>query len=269
MLLKPGDPDAVVRGLKEAVRTGRITEQRIEVSARKILASKYDLGLVKQRITPLDNVDRTVSSPDAVALAQDIADHAITLVRNDAGLVPLANVRVDAKIVNIAITNGDDHLYVAQPFAAAMAKAGHRMETFVIDSRSSEEEVAQALASARKADLVIASLYGRVRTGQAQSGALPDPGSRALGNLIASKLPLIGISFGNPYLLQGFPELKTYMVAYGDMPTLQQASARALAGAIDVTGRLPISLPALYARGTGIQIKAQVQAHAAGVAARP
>jgi hypothetical protein len=52
------------------------------------------------------------------------------------------------------------------------------------------------------------------------------------------------------------------MVAYGDMPTLQQASARALLGSIDVTGRLPISLPSLYARGTGIQLKAQPQAHA-------
>jgi hypothetical protein len=47
------------------------------------------------------------------------------------------------------------------------------------------------------------------------------------------------------------------------MPSLQHASARALLGEIDVTGRLPISLPKLYARGTGIQLKAQAQARAA------
>jgi hypothetical protein len=40
------------------------------------------------------------------------------------------------------------------------------------------------------------------------------------------------------------------------MPTLQQAVARALLGEIDVTGKLPISLPGLYPRGTGIQLKA-------------
>ena len=51
-----------------------------------------------------------------------------------------------------------------------------------------------------------------------------------------------------------FPGLRTYMVAYGDMPSLQQAAARALLGQLDITGKLPISLPGLYARGTGIQL---------------
>ena len=68
---------------------------------------------------------------------------------------------------------------------------------------------------------------------------------------------MIGISFGNPYLLQSFPGLTTYLIAYGDMPALQQAAARSVLGEIDVTGRLPISLPGLYQRGTGIQMKAQ------------
>ena len=57
-------------------------------------------------------------------------------------------------------------------------------------------------------------------------------------------------------MLQSFPAMKTYMVAYGDMPALQQAAARALLGEADITGRLPITLPSLYARGTGIQMKA-------------
>jgi len=38
---------------------------------------------------------------------------------------------------------------------------------------------------------------------------------------------------------------------------LQQATARALLGEIDVVGKLPISLPGLYPRGTGIQLKAR------------
>ena len=55
--------------------------------------------------------------------------------------------------------------------------------------------------------------------------------------MIAGKTPLVGISFGNPYLLQNFPELRTYLVAYGDMPSLQEATARALLGQIDVVGK--------------------------------
>ncbi len=119
-----------------------------------------------------------------------------------------------------------------------------------------------ALEGAAQADLVIVSLYGRVRTGQSNSGALPDPGQRVLLQLIERKAPLVGISFGNPYLLMNFPQLETYLVAYGDMPTLQRAAARAIVGEIDVTGKLPITLPSLYARGTGIQLKAQARAQA-------
>jgi beta-N-acetylhexosaminidase len=129
------------------------------------------------------------------------------------------------------------------------------MNTVVLDERSSDIEVEKALEGAKNADLVIASLYGRVRTGQARSVDLPGPGAKALATLITNKSPIVGISFGNPYLLQSFPTLRTYMVAYGDMPSLQEAAARALLGQIDVTGKLPISLPGLYTRGTGIQLQ--------------
>ena len=94
---------------------------------------------------------------------------------------------------------------------------------------------------------------------KANSGTLPEPGVRALRKLLERKTPVVGISFGNPYVLRSFPELKTYLVAYGDMPSLQLAAARALFGEIDVTGKLPISLPSLHARGTGIQLKARVR----------
>ncbi|MDT7808345.1 MAG: beta-N-acetylhexosaminidase [Acidobacteriota bacterium] len=260
MLLKPADPDAVLRGLREAVRSGRLTEKRIEESARKILAAKYDLGLVRQRITPLDLIDRAVAGPEAMKLADEVAEHAITLVRDDAKLIQRANggvgLRTDARIFNLAITNGEDRFFVATPFTSQLARLGRRVETVVLDYRSTEDEVRDALERAQKADVVIASMYGRVRSGATNSTGLPEQGARVLSVLLEKKVPVVGISFGNPYLLQNFTGLQTYFVAYGDMPSLQRATARALLGQSDVTGRLPISLPGLYPRGTGIQLKA-------------
>jgi beta-N-acetylhexosaminidase len=255
MLLKPADNDAAFRGVREAVRSGRVTEKRIEESARKLLAAKYDLGLVNQRITSLDAIDRIVSSPDVGSLAREIAEHSVTLVRNDGNLLPLSKLKADARIFNLAITNGDDRLWIANAFAATMDRGGRKVQTLVLDDRSTEVDVQKALELARGADVVVVSLYGRVRTGQVRSVGIPDAGARALTTLISSKAPLVGISFGNPYLLQSFPELRTYMVVYGDMPSLQQAAARAVLGKIDISGKLPISLPGLYPRGTGIQMK--------------
>ncbi len=255
MLLKPVDVDAAFRGVREAVKSGRITEQRVEESARRIMAAKYDLGLVEQRMTPVDAIDRLVGSRDAVKLAGEIAERAVTLVRDEDKLLPLKNVKPETRIFNLAITNGDDRNWITNPFVAKLNRAGVKVESIVLDERSGEQEVQKAIERAKSADLVLASLYGRVRSGQVSSVGIPDSGARALSALIAAKSPVVGISFGNPYLLQNFPGLRTYVVAYGDMPSLQHAVARALMGEIDIVGRLPISLPGLYPRGTGIQLK--------------
>jgi beta-N-acetylhexosaminidase len=255
MLLKPTDVDASFRGVLNAVKSGRITEQRVEESARKIMAAKYDLGLVDQRITPVDTIDRVVSSKDVRALATEIAEHAVTLVRDEDKLVPLTNLKPESRVFNLAVTNGDDRAWISRAFASRLKTGGLKMETIVLDERSTDNEVQKAIEKAQAADVVLASLYGRVRSGQKLSVGIPDTGARALSAAIAAKKPIVGISFGNPYLLQSFPGLRTYIVAYGDMPSLQQAVARALLGEIDVVGKLPISLPGLYPRGTGIQVK--------------
>ena len=156
---------------------------------------------------------------------------------------------------NLAVTNGDDRAWIARAFTSRLKTSGLKVETIVLDERSTDKEVQKAIEKAQAADVVLASLYGRVRSGQKLSVGIPDTGARALSAAIAAKKPIVGISFGNPYLLQSFPGLRTYIVAYGDMPSLQQAVARALLGEIDVVGKLPISLPGLYPRGTGIQIK--------------
>src|SRR5215470_14669562 len=73
MLLKPADVDAAFRGVRDAVKSGRISEARVEESARRIMTAKYDLGLVEQRLTPLDTIDRVVGSKDVLTLATEIA----------------------------------------------------------------------------------------------------------------------------------------------------------------------------------------------------
>ena len=109
MLLKPADVDATFWGVLNAVKKGRITEQRVEESARKILAAKFDLELVDQRLTPVETLDRRLNGQDVQALATKIAEHAVTLVRDEDKLVPLKNLKPGSKVFNLALTNGDDH----------------------------------------------------------------------------------------------------------------------------------------------------------------
>ena len=105
ILEKPADTEAMLNGLIEAVKSGRITEARLNESVRKIIAWKYELGLYKNKMTPLDQIDRLVSTKDVGQLADEIGEKAITLVRNDAGAIPLDRTK---KICVLAISNGFD-----------------------------------------------------------------------------------------------------------------------------------------------------------------
>jgi beta-N-acetylhexosaminidase len=252
MLLKPADASEMIRGLREAVKNGRIAEARLEESVKKILATKYELGLIDNKIASLDEVDKFVASKAVRDLSEETATKAITLVRNESNSVPLAK---DKRIFIFGITNGDDRNSIANTLLRDLRQNGYQFESAVLDERASPNEINQALEKARAADVIIAPLYGRVRTGSKTSVGLPENAGKGLQQLLNENRNVIGISFGNPYLLMEFPGLKTYLVAYGDMPSLQRAAARSLLGQQAITGRLPISLPGLYARGTGIQVE--------------
>ena len=66
---------------------------------------------------------------------------------------------------------------------------------------------------------------------------------------------IVAVSFGSPYLLRHFPGIDAYLCLYKDTPESQSTAARALAGEMDVTGKLPVSIPDLYPIGHGLELK--------------
>jgi beta-N-acetylhexosaminidase len=253
ILEKPIEAEPMIRGLVAAVKSGRITQQRLDESVRKILAWKYEVGLAKQKTTPIDDIDKIVSSPETDTLAQEVAATAITLVRNDANAIPLDR---NTRVAVLGISNGFDPETTFAPLTRELRANGIKFDSAgLLQENTPAEQVTKASDLVNKADVIIVGLYGRVRTGQRNSGGIPESGARVLRELIAKNKKVIGISFGNPYILDSFPQLKTYVVAYGDMPYLQRSAVKAIFGMQDITGHLPISLPGLYAIGTGIMMK--------------
>ncbi|HXG84358.1 MAG TPA: glycoside hydrolase family 3 N-terminal domain-containing protein [Pyrinomonadaceae bacterium] len=251
VILKPANTDAAIRGIKEAVASGRISQERLNESARKVLAWKYQLGLTEQKITPIEQIDRIVSNPQTRQLSDEIASAAMTLVKDEGKTLPLSKGR---KAVVLCITNGEDRFSAGNTFAGELRRLGLNTERIVIDERSTAKEVQEAIEKAKNAEIVVAGLFGRVRSGAKNSVGLPETGAQVLKTVLRNNPNTINVSFGNPYLLRGFPEMKTYAVAYGDMTSLQRAAARALMGEIDFKGKLPITVGS-YPRGTGIVTK--------------
>ncbi|MGI8554878.1 MAG: glycoside hydrolase family 3 N-terminal domain-containing protein [Pyrinomonadaceae bacterium] len=253
ILEKPADVDATLRGLREAVKSGRISKERLNESVHKILAWKYQLGLEKNKITPLDKIDMIVASNDSRQLTNEIARQAITLVKNEKNNLPF---KPNQKVAVLCITNGEDRFFVGNSFVGELRSQGIKAERIVLDERSTEKEISDATAKIKNSDIVIAGLFARVRSGAKNSIGLPTASEKVLRETFRLNKPAIGISFGNPYFLRDLPELETYIVTYGDMPSLQQATADAVTGKQNFYGKLPITI-GNYLRGTGLQIAAR------------
>ncbi len=251
ILLKPSSGDAPIRGIREAVKTGRISEQQINESVRKILAWKHRLGLYKKQFTPLESIDKVVASQETARLSDEIADRAITLVKNEDNSLPL---KPGQKALVLCISNGEDRVFVGSTLASALRRNGVDTERVVIDIRSSEKEMDEAIAKAKSAEFVIAALFGRVRSGSKNSVGLPETGEKVLREILKGDAKVVSVAFGNPYLLLAYPEIQNYVIAYGDMPSLQRATADALTGRIEFRGKLPIKIGA-FPVGNRIKLK--------------
>jgi beta-glucosidase-like glycosyl hydrolase len=242
VLMSP-NVDAAIAAVKAAVKSGRLSEARIDQSVRRILDAKAFAG------APIGTADEIFSGIDTKEhrdLAASIARRALTLVREQSGALP---VKKNARVVIITVS---DFPETASPLPDFEREMRRRLtappQTFLIDSRTSD--AGPIAAAAQNADVVVFALAVRARSG---SGVLAVPEiARKLLADVAPRVPAIAISFGTPFMLREIPTAGTYFCAYGVQPVMQLAAVHALFGEAPVSGRLPVTIPGLAPRGTGI-----------------
>ncbi|MGH8879388.1 MAG: glycoside hydrolase family 3 protein, partial [Stackebrandtia sp.] len=88
-LLMPPDLNLAKNAVLGAVRSGRLPESRINQSVLRILLQKFKRGILFSPFVNPDKIDTTVGTPAHLAEVQRISDGTTTVLRNDAGLLPL------------------------------------------------------------------------------------------------------------------------------------------------------------------------------------
>ena len=81
-LLMPADPEAAIRAVVAAVESGRLTRARIRKAPSSCSRRRKSVGLDRRRFVDLEAIGDILDSPEANERAQQIADRAVTLVRN-------------------------------------------------------------------------------------------------------------------------------------------------------------------------------------------
>ncbi|TVP56254.1 MAG: glycoside hydrolase family 3 protein [Gemmatimonadales bacterium] len=251
VLLMPPDPEAAIRGVVDAVLAGRIPESRIDASVRRILGQKEALGLHEERTVDLEALHRSVGIPTHTAMAREIAERSLTLLRNERGILPLLGTGT-ADVLSVTYRRTND-LMGGRAFDQRLRQTYPRLQTRTIGQATPAEEYERILQRASSSDLVVISLHVTA-VAYAGSVAVPEELSRLIRRLAETRVPHVVVSFGNPYLLREFPEAQAYLLAWSGSEESQRAAARSLFGDVPITGRTPTRIPPGFQIGDGIQL---------------
>lgn len=251
VILMPASVQGAHEGIVQAVRSRRISEERLDHSVLRVLAVKEDLELQDERFVPIEDIPTSVGVPAHVEIAEQIAEHSITVLKNEGDLLPLAGTR-SARVMSISYRRSSDVL-AGRFFNRVLRETYPRLTTASLDA-DSDEDLYQALGRrARDRDFVVISTYV-TSVNVSGSFTLPEELVELITSLERAGVPHTVVSFGNPYVIADFPEVQSYMLAWNGSEASQKAAGRAMLGQAHVTGRMPTRVPPLFEIGDGISI---------------
>ena len=261
VLLMPPDPDVALRAVVAAVKSGRLSRARIQESVAKVLAAKEKLGLDRQRLVDVKALDESLEAPQAEERAQEVADRAVTLVRNTGGVVPLRAPERACYVVLAESRNSSEGRAFEQQVHLRVPQA----QAVTLDPSMTRAEMDGAVGKLPGCETYVVAAYSQ---GAAYRGSAGLEGELApeIETLIASGRPAVLIALGNPYLLRNFPGVTAYLATFSTVGPSEVAAVRALFGELTLAGHLPVTIPGAAQYGQGIALPAR---RAAELATQP
>jgi len=213
----------------ERVRRGEIPPQRLDEAVRRILTAKARFGLLDAPTVDVSAAADGVGRPQTRAISRDIATQSITLLRDEARLLPLPA--------------GANLLVVETPLAAGLGRA-LGATTMQVGTQPKPTEISSVLDLAKGGRTVIVATADVAKN---------PPQADLVKALLEAKVPTVVVAMRSPYdLLYLKGNIPTYLAAYGSSPPSLEAVAAVLLGQAKPQGRLPVELPGWYKLGDGM-----------------
>jgi hypothetical protein len=243
--------------IKAAVASGEISVAQLDKSVGRILRAKARTGLNRTRAVNLDALANIVGGRAHQAVADEVSLKSITLVRDERNQVPLKLAR-DAQVLYLSILDTPGGWRIAAPsrsFIPELKRRWPSVTSVELSERSTANELELVRAMAPRYDAVVASVFVRASSG---SGRMDLPANmQAVLRAIArqtehSGKPFVAVLFGNPYTATFLQDVPAILLTYDFYDRAERSAVKALAGEAPITGKLPIGLPDLAARGSGL-----------------
>ncbi len=239
IVLLPLDVVKAKAKIKAYIHEGKINQEQIDQSVRRILRAKYRYKNYDQ--LPAVGLREELNSNTYLSLKSKLIEEALTLVSNEDQIVPIKNQ--NQKFLSVAL--GASEKTAFQKRLDDYGKFQH-----ISHSRITLDQKAKTIYSAKSKDVIIISLHNK--------------GKKASNNFGLSQIELdfiqeisrkkttILVLFGSPYALINFDQLDNVIVAYDSDNLIQDITAQSLFGVNPFLGKLPVTASPKYHLNLGI-----------------
>lgn len=226
----------------KAIADGRIQQSDLDMRVKKVLASKYWLGLNNYKPVAIPNLVNELNRPESKQLLARLSDASVTLLNSNA---KLKSFKKNAKTTIISIG-----IPAAQQFEKELTAELAQVTQVFLPDTASEASIKAALKAIKGAKQVILAIHdNRLRP---KPTLTLNEGVRAVVAKLAKKSTVVMMT--NAYALAdvaGLSKSKSILLTYQNDSFMQSAAVRALTGQIKTSGKLPVTINKSYKFGDG------------------
>ena len=223
--------------IKEAIQKGEISEKRLEESVKKILKTKYLLGLQNLRPLSSEGINNVLNNDSHAKISEKLYANALTLLKDEKQLFPLREKEV---------------------YYFPLEEASHEAFLQELSKEIKVKKISfKEIQSIPENAVVIIGLHKDNSTAYKPYKISWE--SKRLINQVKSRNKVILNVFGSPYALQDvdISGISSVLVSYENNPLSMKATAEAYLGKQKINGRLPVVVNEQIKYGMGIDVAKQ------------
>ncbi|MBI4910868.1 MAG: hypothetical protein HY820_45065 [Acidobacteria bacterium] len=247
VLLMPPNPQEAIRAVAAAVRSGRLSVKRIDESVEKLLTAKAQLGLHRKRLVELESISDSLDLDEDEDLARRVSERAVTLIRNEGNVVPLANADKSCWFVLSEARLSQQGRQMMDTLSSRLPEASRKL----LDPVSVRAELGELSKNIEPCSSFVVAAFA----GFKGNGMLNEDYTALIQSLIGTGKQVVLAGMGNPYLIRGYDRVPAFVAAFSTVPASEVAVVKALVGDIPIQGKTPVSIPGIAPVGAGIEIR--------------
>lgn len=242
MMCLPGEVGTVIQKVKDAIASNRISWPQIEEHVRKVLETKYELGLSQWKPVPIEGLTERLNEKSS-DLKKLIAEKAITLAKyDDKQSFPLP-FSINGRVAVVDVAKNRSTAF------SSLMRSQYNADIFLFDHSKTAIEADSIYQLLESYEHVIVAIHELPRY-PANNFNMSKAAVSLIERILIQKPSNLFI-FGNPYAAKSFCGGKNIIICYDDDPITHRVAVDMLGGKQSPEGQLPVTVCPGLKVGTG------------------